>query len=272
MAAITFRLNAPDHFLDVHGQRTGFVLLAAFLVSFLFIRTSARMGRSQRFPWWPGSVKTGSGVHLHHLVWGIVLMMACGFVEFAWIPSSPGSEILAGFFGVGVGLTLDEFALWIYLRDVYWAEEGRSSFDAVVVATVFAGLILVGVAPIDVSGGGTTVGSLSIVLVLDVLLSVVAIYKGKPLVGVIGIFVPLVSLAGAVRLAAPHSRWARRRYGVESDPEKLERARERWERIAERRRRIADAVAGAPHSAGVRDPAGAPDPERSSGRDPVHRA
>jgi hypothetical protein len=119
--------------------------------------------------------------------------------------------------------------------------------------------------------------------VLDVLLSVVAIYKGKPLVGVIGIFVPLVSLAGTVRLAAPDSRWARRRYGIEGEPEKLERARERWERIAERRRRIADAVAGAPHSAGVRDPAapdpagvrdpgGAPEPERRSGRDPVHRA
>src|SRR5579885_3197082 len=144
-AGVTFRLNAPNHFLDVRGQRTGFVLLAAFLVSFVFIRTSARMSRSQRFPWWPGSVKTGSGLHLHHLVWGIVLMMVAGFVNFAWAPESPLSEILAGLFGVGVGFTLDEFALWIYLRDVYWAEEGRTSFDAVVIATVFAGLILVGV-------------------------------------------------------------------------------------------------------------------------------
>jgi hypothetical protein len=259
MAAITFRLNGPNHFLDVHGQRTGFILLAAFVMSYLFIRTSARMNRSERFTWWPGSVKTGSGLHLHHLVWGIVLMMVCGFVNFAWDPNSPGDEILAALFGIGVGLTLDEFALWIYLRDVYWAEEGRSSFDAVVVATVFAGLILVGVAPFDVSGGGTTIGSLSIVLVLDVLLGAVAIYKGKPMLGVVGIFVPLVSLLAASRLAAPSSRWARRRYA--GDEAKLERARERWERIEERRRRIADLVAGAP----------AP-PRGRSGRDPMHRA
>jgi hypothetical protein len=258
MAAITFQLNGPRHFLDLHGQRAGFVLLAAFLVSFLFIRTSARMTRSRRFPWWPGSVKTGSGLHLHHLVWGIVLMMVAGFINFAWNPLSPWGEILAGFFGVGVGFTLDEFALWIYLRDVYWAEEGRSSFDAVVVATVFAGLILVGVAPFDVSGGGTTIGSLSVVLILDVILGAFAIYKGKPMLGVVGIFVPLVSLAAAVRLASPSSRWARRRY--DPDGRQLERAQERWARIDERRRRIADFVAGAPHDA------------PPSGRGPVHRA
>jgi hypothetical protein len=258
MATITFRLNGPSRFLDVHGQRTGFILLAAFLISYLFIRTSARMGRSERFSWWPGSVRTGSGLHLHHLVWGIVLMMVSGFVNFAWDPNSPGDEVLAALFGIGVGLTLDEFALWVYLRDVYWAEEGRSSFDAVVVATVFAGLILVGVAPFDVSGGGTTIGSLSVVLVLDVLLGAVAIYKGKPMLGVIGIFVPLVSLLAAIRLAAPSSRWARRRYG--GDGRKLERARERWDRIEERRRWIADLIAGAPAAERGR-----------SGRNPIRR-
>jgi hypothetical protein len=249
MAAIAFRFNAPNHFLDVRGQRAGFVLLAAFLLTFVFIRTSARMNRSERFPWWPGSVKTGNGIHLHHLVWGIVLMMVSGFVNFAWDPDSPLTEMLSALFGIGVGLTLDEFALWIYLRDVYWAEEGRSSFDAVIIATVFAGLILVGVAPFDVSGSGTTIGSLSIVLVLDVLLSLIVIYKGKPLVGVIGIFVPLVSLIGAIRLAKPDSRWARRRYGVAVEG-KLGRAQERWKRIEERRRRITDALAGAPHLTG----------------------
>jgi hypothetical protein len=244
MAAITFKLNGPNHFLDIHGQRAGFVLLAAFLVSFLFIRTSARLMRSPRVPWWPGSVTTSGGLHLHHLVWGIVLMMASGFVNFAWDPGTPVAEILAGLFGVGVGFTLDEFALWIYLRDVYWAEEGRSSFDAVVVATVFAGLILVGVAPFDVSGTGTYIGSLSVVLVLEVVLGGVAILKGKPMLGVIGIFVPIVAVVAAIRLAAPSSRWARRRY----DPggAKLERAHRRFARIEERRRRIADLIAGAP--------------------------
>jgi hypothetical protein len=214
-------------------------------------------------------VKTGSGLHLHHLVWGIVLMMVCGFVNFAWDPNNPGDEILAVLFGIGVGFTLDEFALWVYLRDVYWAEEGRSSFDAVVVATVFAGLILVGVAPFDVSGGGTTIGSLSLVLVLDVLLGAVAIYKGKPMLGVIGIFVPLVSLTAAVRLASPSSRWARRRYA--HDAHKLDRARERWGRIEDRRRRVADLVAGAPGGSAASSGSGAGG-ERPSGRDPIHRA
>src|SRR5947209_9196606 len=110
--------------------------MAMFLGTFLFIRTSARLMRSPKVTWWPGSVKTSSGLHLHHLVWGIVLLMLAGFLGFVVHQSSPRTEIIAGFFGVGLGLTLDEFALWIHLRDVYWAEEGRSSFDAVIVAAV----------------------------------------------------------------------------------------------------------------------------------------
>src|SRR5437763_10622282 len=113
MAVLTLRFDLPARFLDVPGQRAGFVLLAAFLVSFLFIRTSARLMRSPKVPWWPGSVTTESGLHLHHLVWGIVLLLLSGFLGFVTKPSSPRTEILAGLFGVGAGLTLDEFALWI---------------------------------------------------------------------------------------------------------------------------------------------------------------
>jgi hypothetical protein len=104
MALITLRLELPAHFLDVRGQRAGFVLLAAFLGSFLFIRTSARLMRSPKVPWWPGSVTTGSGLHLHHLVWGIVLVLLAGFLEFATTPTSPWNEILASTSGVGSGL------------------------------------------------------------------------------------------------------------------------------------------------------------------------
>ena len=63
---LTLRLELPAHFLDLEAQRAGFVLLAAFLASFLFIRTSARLIRSPKVPWWPGSVVTDSGLHLHH--------------------------------------------------------------------------------------------------------------------------------------------------------------------------------------------------------------
>jgi hypothetical protein len=244
--ALSYTLNyeLPKHFLDSRPQRAGFVLLASFLVSFLFIRTSARLMRSPKVPWWPGSVTTDSGLHLHHLVWGIVLLLLSGFLGFATNHTSPWTEILAGTFGVGAGLTLDEFALWVYLRDVYWAEEGRASFDAVVVAMILAGLIVLGIAPFDVKNNASSITTLAFAVGIDVALSAVAILKGKPLLGLIGIFVPFVSLTGAVRLAAPNSRWARRWYPPGS--RKLARSQARWERIAARRRRVANAIAGAP--------------------------
>src|SRR5690242_6915991 len=122
------------------------------LLSFGFIRFSTRMIRAE-VSWWPGNVTPG-GLHIHHLVFGIVLMMLSGFLNFVIQPPSPWFEILAGIFGVGVGLTLDEFALWLYLDDVYWAEEGRSSVDAVVFAAIIGGGgIIVGFVPLDASGG-----------------------------------------------------------------------------------------------------------------------
>jgi hypothetical protein len=243
-AAIALRFDFPHRFLDVGGPRAGFVLLAAFLVSFLFIRTSARLIRSPKVPWWPGSVKTASGLHLHHLVWGIVLLLLTGFLGFATAPTSPWNDILAAAFGIGAGLTLDEFALWIHLRDVYWAEEGRASFDAVIVAALLGGLIVLGVSPFDLPNDGTSVVTVVVAVLIAVLLSLLAILKGKRLTGLVGIFIPLISLVGVARLAAPDSWWARRRY----DPagRKMARAKTRWGRIKARRRRVADALAGAP--------------------------
>ncbi|MFZ0040925.1 MAG: hypothetical protein WAK93_06450 [Solirubrobacteraceae bacterium] len=244
MAAIQLSLEVPAHFLDVPGQRAGFVLLAAFLGSFLFIRTSARLMRSPRVSWWPGSVTTESGLHLHHLVWGIVLILLAGFLGFAINPTSPWNEILAAMFGIGAGLTLDEFALWIYLRDVYWTNEGRSSFDAVVIAALIGGLVVLGFAPFDLHNAGSSIDTLALTVVTDVGLASVAILKGKPLLGLIGIFIPLVSLVGALRLAAPRSPWARWRY--DPDGRQMQRSKARWRRIQARRRRVANAIAGAP--------------------------
>ena len=100
---------------------------------------NAHMIRAQ-VKWWPGNVEVG-GTHIHHLVWGIVLMLVAGFISLMPI-DSPWREIMAALFGVGAGLTLDEFALWLRLEDVYWAEEGRQSIDAVVIAATFGGLVL----------------------------------------------------------------------------------------------------------------------------------
>jgi hypothetical protein len=233
-----------QHFLDEPSQRAGFILLGAFLASFLFIRTSARLIRSPRVTWWPGSVTTNSGLHLHHLVWGIVLLLLSGFLSFALEPGSPWHEILAAAFGVGAGLTLDEFALWVRLEDVYWAQEGRASLDAVVIAALLGGLIVLGLAPFDLSSQSSAITSIAIVVAIDVLLCILAILKGKPILGLIGVFIPLTSLAGAIRLAAPSSPWARWRY--EPGGRKLSRSQARFARIADRRRRALDAIGGAP--------------------------
>jgi hypothetical protein len=139
---------------------------------------------------------------------------------------------------------LDEFALWIHLRDVYWTEEGRASFEAVVVATMLAGLLLLGFAPFDVPNNGSSVGTLAVAVAIDLALSGLAILKGKPLLGLVGVFVPLVSLVGAIRLASPRSLWAKRFY--DPNGRRMARAQRRWARIDARRRRVADAIAGAP--------------------------
>jgi hypothetical protein len=237
-----------QHFLDEPAQRAGFVLLVAFLITFLFIRTSARLIRSPRVTWWPGSVETKGGLHLHHLVWGIVLLMLSGFLNFALAPDGTWLYVLAALFGVGAGLTLDEFALWVHLEDVYWSEQGRSSLDAVVVATLVGGLIVLGLAPFELSHQGSAVTSLVLLVAIDLALCILAILKGKPLLGLTGVFIPFVSLVGAVRLASPSSPWARWRYAP--DGKKMTHSKQRYERIYGRRRRIHDAIAGAPSEAG----------------------
>ena len=83
--------------------------------------------------WWPGNVEVG-GTHIHHLVWGICAMLIFGYIGVVHQPGSPWREIVAVFFGIGMGLTLDEFALWLELKDVYWEKDGRKSIDAVIVA------------------------------------------------------------------------------------------------------------------------------------------
>jgi hypothetical protein len=125
------------------GRQAELLFFVAFLGSFGFIRTSAHMIRAQ-VSWWPGNVQVG-GTHIHHLVWGICLLLIAGYVGVAIQPASPWHEIDAIVFGIGAGLTLDEFALWLNLRDVYWTQEGRRSIDAVIVVAILSGMVLVGV-------------------------------------------------------------------------------------------------------------------------------
>jgi hypothetical protein len=223
------------------GAGAAFVVLVAFLVSYVAIRTSARLTRS--VSWWPGGVQAG-GVHLHHLVWGICLLLLCGFLAFAVPLQAPWWHLVAIGFGVGAGLTLDEFALWVRLQDVYWTEEGRTSFDAVVCTLAFAGLVVVGTQPFGLDEPGSVLGTTGAVAVV-VGLAVACFAKGRVLLGVFGLFIPVVGVAGAVRLARPSSLWARRRY----TSAKLARADRRFaptrplQRLG---RRLGDLIAGAP--------------------------
>jgi len=152
--------------------------------------------------------------------------------------------VLAALFGIGAGLTLDEFALWVRLEDVYWSQEGRISLDAVVVATLLGGMIVLGLAPFDLSEQGGSIGSLAGAVLVDIALAALAILKGKPLLGLLGVFMPFFSLLGAIRLASPTSPWARKRY--RPDSRKMKTSTARWERVRKRRQWLGDAIGGTP--------------------------
>jgi hypothetical protein len=86
------------------------------------------------------------GTHIHHLVWGIVLLIIVGYLWMVEIGTREKqsdwlSRLTAILFGVGVALTLDEFALWLNLQDVYWQEKGQESVQAIF---AFAALLSVG--------------------------------------------------------------------------------------------------------------------------------
>jgi hypothetical protein len=206
------------------GKQPAFFFLLAFLLSFGFIRTSAHMIRAQ-VSWWPGNVTVG-GTHIHHMVWGILTLLISGWVAIAVDPASPGREIVAVAFGIGTGLTLDEFALWLDLKDVYWSQEGRKSIDAVIVAAILAGLGVLGFSVLaDLADDleSAVLAAIGAVGLLNLILVGVNFAKEKFAIGAVGLFIPFVSLVGATRLGRPTSIWARL-----YDDEKRQRAAARF--------------------------------------------
>ena len=128
------------HFQDERRERL-FLASLAFLVTFGIVRGITHLIRAGVGPF---HNVTSGGLHIHHLVWGILLLLVVGY---AWlleigVGSSWVASLTAIAFGAGAALTLDEFALWLNMSDVYWERQGRESIDAVV---IFAGLLSVGV-------------------------------------------------------------------------------------------------------------------------------
>ena len=224
--------HAYDGDIQATGKEAHFLVLVAFLASFGFIRASAHMIRAQ-VSWWPGNVETKGGTHVHHLVWGILLLLIFGYVGIAVAPGTPWRELAAVFFGIGMGLSLDEFALWLNLEDVYWSQKGRQSIDAVIVTVCLLTLTLLGLsfwidllqAVLVFAGvggkelsGGESIAVLVPLQVAGACLAVVCFLKGRTLTGIVGLFVPLVALVGALPRARPDSRWARRRAASRTAP------------------------------------------------------
>jgi hypothetical protein len=234
------------------GRLRLFCFFVAFIAAFVFIRFSVRMIRKQ-VRWWPGNVTPG-GHHVHHVVFGLVFMCAGGVGGLAVADGSSGwAAAAAAVFGAGTALVLDEFALVLHLKDVYWTEQGRLSVEVVFVTVALCGLLLLGLRPLgvdelghrDQTGGGWNFAA---VLVFDLGLSVIALLKGKTWTGVIGLFIGLVALVGAIRLARPGSPWARHRYRPGSRKERRALARERRYRRPVQRlaTAVGDLIAGRP--------------------------
>ena len=120
------------HFRNPRHERM-FLASIAFFLAFAVIRAITHLIRAGRGPFHDLVRKEG---HLHHLVWGILLLLGVGYLWLIQVGTGDAgdqwsSRITALLFGVASALTLDEFALWLTFRDVYWELEGRLSIDAV---------------------------------------------------------------------------------------------------------------------------------------------
>ncbi|MEU2713922.1 hypothetical protein [Streptomyces sp. NPDC007205] len=239
------------------GKLPLLLALAAFLLAFVITRVITRLIRAGKGPF--GNVKAG-GLHIHHVVPGVVLTVVGGFGAVASDRHGTGGAVAAVLFGTGAGLVLDEFALLLHLDDVYWTEEGRKSVEVVVLTAALVGLLLAGFAPFGVNDlsqqeladRGTVISNIA----GNFLLSLVALSKGKARIAVFGVIVPLVALVGAIRLARPGSPWARRFYGrrPRARAKAALRAYRHERRWARPRRAVQDWIGGKPDPRPVRLP------------------
>ena len=137
---LLIRATIPDR-----PRQRMFIASVAFVVTFVGVRLLVIMIRHNKGPFEWVTVR---GHHIHHLVWGILILLLVGY---GWLldlgrSHSPLSiffgRLMSVGFGVGAALTLDEFALWLNLEpDAYWNHEGRLSIDAVI---LFGSLLGVG--------------------------------------------------------------------------------------------------------------------------------
>lgn len=250
------------HDIVAGGRLPLLCCLIAFLLTFFVTRTFVRFIRhrlaaGRPAKWWqPRNVHIG-GVHIHHVTFGVVLVMISGLTLVTL--SDTGQElentVAAIFFGIGAALVLDEYALILHLSDVYWEEDGRTSVDAVFAAVAVAGLLIMGLHPLMLfvplwHDRASTAWHAAVIcaMVLTLPLAVVVVLKGKVWTGLVGMFIVVLLIIGALRLSRPHAPWARWRYTTQ--PEKMRRALQRerrWRRPVVRAKLwLQCAIAGTP--------------------------
>ncbi|MGP3954646.1 hypothetical protein ACTWPT_01515 [Nonomuraea sp. 3N208] len=210
------------------GRLPLFCYFVTLIVAFVATRINVRLIRAK--VGWFRNVSVGE-MHIHHVVFGVILMMIGGVTGLIVSSASQAGYVAAAcVFGLGSALVLDEFALILHLHDVYWEEEGRTSVDAVFIAIAVTGLLLIGLRPL-IWNYGTWVNPTALI-VANLVLAVVTLLKGKIWTGMAGLFVPPMLLVGAIRLARPGSPWAHWFFAKKS-PRKMARAihrEERWRR------------------------------------------
>ena len=120
------------HFGDQRQERK-LLSTAGFFATFAIVRAITHSIRSGRGPF---KNITPGGHHIHHMTFGIIGLLVIGYLWMLEVGTQAtqrrASRVTSTFFGAGAAATLDEFALWLNLQDVYWAKEGRESIDAVV--------------------------------------------------------------------------------------------------------------------------------------------
>ena len=246
--SVAFASVIGDSWESLNERRFLFLTLIGFVAAFGFIRLSTRLMRSPRVPWWPGSVVSEDGVHVHHLFFGIVLMMVAGGLSFAaGETDGPWYAIYAVLFGIGLGLAIDEYALWLHLDDVYWSRKGRSSIDATLVALGLIGFVLLAFVPTRIEDDSPAVlATTATAATWHFGWVLIAAAKHRLVHALFGIFVFGLAVYAGVRLAKPRSIWAKRFYG-ERRPDKQARAEHRFraDRPTERfKERLRDVIGG----------------------------
>jgi hypothetical protein len=179
-------------------------VLAAFLVTRAVTRLIRHRSSTGASSTGPIKEITIGGGHIHHQVFGICLMFVGGLLLVSWQPTGIGLRVVATVLGVGVGLAFDEFALWLHLDDVYWAQRGRKSIDAVALVLMLTACAPTFVLIVGVSSDLASFGEWALPIYLLIVFFVPAAFclaKGKLLTAAAGVIYP--PMASSARSGSP---------------------------------------------------------------------